>query len=285
MVKSQVVYQGIIKDHSNHPIPYATITSTDKLITIGNEDGSFYFNLPDTSGFGNLHISCIGFETKVIPLSGLHIPSSIQLISTSYLLDEVTVGNPLRNGKDKKWGSKLAKPYGRFCDHLGCGWGLEFKNDKKKNGYIKSIGFFISEKVGASAKFRARIYQLGDDGKSITLLLNKNLIVNDTLAANNWFDVDVEKYKLRLPTNGFIVLMEWLPENKEVAYEYMSKDSLQRESKTKCFGQVLAGTSEFEENLTWFLNPMGRVSKSQMNPAIKFLNTFNPMIRAVVSIE
>ena len=109
----------------------------------------------------------------------------------------------------------------------------------------------------------------GPGGAPGTNLLSENLIVAAP-GGGQWFTVDVSKYVVEVPHEGFFVAMEWIVNYKPLGLEdgYPPK------------GQVLRPTFEFKDSKTWTLAiGTGWNLLTLRNPESR---AYNAMIRAEI---
>jgi hypothetical protein len=280
---------GVVKDfQTSEPIPFVNFLCDNKLILITNDKGQFNLIAPDSFQGKELNLSCVGFQGQLIKFDSLNKSDSniILLTEQTIELEEVYIESP-RTTKFKtiNVGSRKKKISGNYFLIAGSSVALYFPNDPKYVGLIKKVGFYITDKGKPNSKFRIRIYGADKSFLPTTQILKHNLIVNDSSNGNKWFDIDIEKYKIKIPEYGFFVAMEWLPDSKDNVYSLKINDSNNETTSITYNGQVLGGTSEFNKDLTWYINANGSYSKNQRPADINFLNYFNPMIRALLQVS
>ncbi len=71
---------GKISTTTNEPIPYATIQIGETYGTVTNEEGIFTLEIPKNTNEKEVLISCLGFETKTIPIA--------EFTAQEYILNE-----------------------------------------------------------------------------------------------------------------------------------------------------------------------------------------------------
>lgn len=279
---------GIVKNYQNSiPIPFVSILCENKLVFITNEKGQFSLNIHDSLMGKEINFSCIGFKEETIKIYSLNKSDSniILLNEHTYILEEVAIETShTTKFKIVKTGSRKKNTNGYIFSLAGSSEALYFPNDRHYRGFIKNVGFFITDKGLPKSKFRIRIYGADESLKPAKQILQQNLIACNNHNGNNWFDVDIENYRIRIPEYGFFVAMEWLPVYIDSSLTLKISDSNNETMSIKYNGQVLGGTSEFKENLTWYINANGTYSKMQRPDNVKYLNYFNPMIRASLKI-
>jgi hypothetical protein len=288
-LSAQTSIFGSVKNaYDLSPISFATFLCDDKLILMTNNFGEFSFEGEEKLKGKVIRIRCIGFKDFIIPFDSLSRKDSnfIMLQELTLELGDVIIVQP-KSDKLKKqiWGSKSKKNFGHFYMSAGSCVALYFPNKKKKSGIIVSVGFFITDKGKPNTPFRVRILESDNKLESSKQLLQVNLVTLDTFNGNNWVDVNLEKYHIKIPKNGFYVAMEWLPESSQNTFSFSHRNQNKQEIETNYNGQVLGGTEEFKENLNYAVNPEGRLYKINRPSEIVFLNYLNPKIRATVRLN
>ena len=225
----QTTYNGHITDsRTKKAIPFASVALLKENIGINaNEDGSFILVSKQNIKLDSLIISCVGYETKKLPLTEKN-DYSIELKERIIQLETVNLIS--QNNWDVK---KLNVP-------LDCG-NVGMTTDGSHTQVAK---YFISPSYGAilteieicnkryfnsrKAVFRIRIYDMDTVttapstdlcNEVIEVRLNKKHIV-----------VNLEKYKIHIPSKNFFVAVEWLkiPEN-ENKFKSTDSNGIERE--------------------------------------------------------
>lgn len=101
LVHQSAVGQGlsisgeVIDAKSNHYIPYVHITIAGTSYgNISNSEGKFYITIPEAHHRGHIAFSCIGYETKIIPIDSLSPTSNkIMLEEATHTLDLLLITN------------------------------------------------------------------------------------------------------------------------------------------------------------------------------------------------
>lgn len=159
------------------------------------------------------------------------------------------------------------------------------ENKKQKNGFIKSVSYYIGEEGHPETPFRIRIYGLdkvkGCPGED---LLKQNIIVYST--KSGWFNVDVSKYNIPFPIDGAFVMMEWINSGNQYYYEkeFQTKGESGGQVKKvihKFYGQTLGGITKQPKMITW-----GRgLGNEWMQYYQNYKGYLNVMINAEIAFE
>ena len=275
-LSAQTSIFGSVKNaYDLSPISFATFFCDDKLILMTNSFGEFNFEREEKLKGKEIRIRCIGFKDFIIHFDSLSKQDSnfIMLQELTLELGEVIIVQPKSDNLKKQiWGSKSKKNFGHFYMNAGSCVALYFPNKKKKSGVIESVGFFITDKGKPNTAFRVRVLAADNKLESSKQLLQVNIITADTLNGNNWVDIDLKKYHIKIPENGFYVAMELLPENSKNTFSFSYRNQNKQEIESTYNGQVLGGTEEFKENLNYAVNPEGKLYKITRPSEIVFLN-------------
>lgn len=284
---SQSKIYGFVKDNQTfQPVQFAGISINNKIVNLSDETGRFSILKDYLNRFDTISISCIGYETKVLILTDLNIvDSSIVLLEEKYIvIDEVEVYDTLSYKKYKilKKGSRKSKPSGHYYANGASSYGLYFSNKDNLKGTIETVGFYITDKGNPKSKFRIAIYEVDENKTPTRPILRKNIIVQSQSNGNMWFDIDMSQYRVKIPPNGFLAAMEWLPDNEDLFLLKTYDFTHEQETTSVYTGQVLGGTSEFKEDLTWYTGSNGKFVQMKKDPNISYVNMLNAMIRATV---
>jgi hypothetical protein len=210
--KAQTLIKGKILDNSQTPISYATIKSENGEIYFSDSLGNF--NLSIDSKNSTFIFGCVGFENKSFTFNLITDYVIINLSRISYKLAEVTVNSKKVKLKTIEIGNKKTG-YTKEISKVGFQSAIYIPNNEKILGTIKSVSYFIRKppEGSYSGSFRVRLYELDTiSNKPGKDLLLENLIVNAS-KNSSWFEVDLLKYNINLPDNGFFIAFEITPNN------------------------------------------------------------------------
>ncbi len=206
---AQTVVLGKVLDNFGDPVSYVTIKTVNNSLFFSDSLGRFKIN--NLKENETLTFSCVGFQTQSILAKKTNSELTVSLLKLNFQLNEVLVN-------DKKSKTKMVtvgNPKISIANELpnpGSQYVIYLSYDKERSGVLKSVSYFMRRPPGGDVKapFRVRIYALDTiNNKPGEDLLKENLIVN---ASKNWswFEVDLEKYNIIIPKNGFFVAMEIL---------------------------------------------------------------------------
>jgi len=245
---------GFIKEkETEKAIPFATIEIFSKKLGVAaNFQGKFLLKLSKSFENDTLTISSLGYEPKIIQVKWLLVNQSnvtIFLQPASYLLKEVEiVGVP--KGKYRLGNyEETKKGYGGFLTVKKSQLAVFMDSKKYLNAKILNACFFISKKSGVpETPFRIRIYKLdkttGNPGED---LLHENLIVRGK-HHGGWMTVDLSKYNLTTPVDGYFIAMEWINSGDQFYYKtYINIINKYVES----YGQVCSSSRTIPFSNTW----------------------------------
>jgi|SRR5690554_2829044 len=241
--------EGYVKDSDNDSIvPYCHVyIDSTSHGTIGDSNGYFEMEIPDSLSHFDLIVKTLGYENYVGQVSELTGTSNvIYLHKKSSDLPSFEVSDRREKKlKTKSAGSKKKKNNGFYFSDFGDETALFFDNENGRKGYISKVKFFITNQGFPDTPFRVRIYEADkkSDGPGKEIL-DKNITAS-AVTGDEWVTIDLLKHGIKIPKAGFFVAMEWLPVSKERAYE--TKHS------STAGGQCLGGTHEFGVvSLTWY---------------------------------
>ena len=113
--------------------------------------------------------------------------------------------------KIKRFGNFRKRPRGVQMVNSQSGQSAVFiANNNNKKGKIKSIRYYIGNKGKPNTEFRVRLYLPNAVGKPEKEMLPEAVITSSNVDYG-WFSVDLHKYNLDFPAEGFFAAMEWLP--------------------------------------------------------------------------
>lgn len=203
--------KGTILDAlSKEPVPYAHLVLEDSGIGVSSSlEGEYEFVLESKFEGSKIQISCIGYENRVVEFSQLN-ESPILLQPDMELLEEVvvTASSKLKN---IKLGSKKGKRT-RYLTHRDVTQIAQFiLNEEDPNcNYLREVTFTFRKAWHLPAKARLRIY----DKHPVTGMPNKDLlkesVLMDIYDRNKPFKIDLTKFQIVAPEEGFFVTIEKL---------------------------------------------------------------------------
>lgn len=285
--QANILSGKIICKDTFEPLSFATIELPKvKTGTIANELGVFEF-VKDSAIMetDSIRFSYLGYESKMVSIHDFKTKSdkTILLERKDIQLNEVSISpakyKQVTLGIDKK------KPdskqiTGIYYNKIG----NYIENKSGKQGWIKTVSFYVHEVGKSETPFRVRIYDLkescncpGND------LLLENLIVS--AEQPGWLTVDVSNYNIPFPANGAFVVMEWINSGEKYYY----KTGIQQRNKNgeiitverKFYGQTIGSLLKQPKNITWGIT----VGNDWIRYDLYRKGYINAMINATVLIE
>jgi hypothetical protein len=267
----------VIEKGSDKHLPGAVITlAGERIGTKADPRGYFRINMMKERQNDTLEVLVAGYQAQRIAVDRSAASGWVtaEMVKKAAPLTRDPTANAAAEARVVILGAKASKKSdGMMQGYPGTQYAVWLKNDGQA-GVLKSVGYFIDALGFPSEPFRVRIYKALPGGKGPGEELLTEKIVVSAPKGGQWFNVDISKYYLTIPKDGIFVAMEWL-----VAGEsFVATDS--KEEYTP-YGQILAPTYEFKENLTWSYT----VGK-QWAPLTTFDKTriMNAMIRAEATV-
>lgn len=252
----QVFFEGkVINAKSKDIIPFATIgLMKENIGTNAIEDGSFSLLSKPSKANDTLIISCVGFVTQKLPVSGNSITNLIiELTEQVTVLNEVVVLNKttwttITLNDFSKCGNNFLTTNG-YQTQLAQHFKVDDFNSLLTDIKIctKSMGILDPEKT----IFRIRIYDIDTVTKSPSSDLCDQII--EVKNKSKFINLNVEKYKILIPNKDFFVAIEWL----KIPYnEKKRKIKINgNEEEYITYGPSIGWTDNFNEKMdAWMLD-------------------------------
>ena len=240
--------KGVVKDSiSGEPIPYVNIWVENEAIgTTSEENGSFSLDIKEEKV---LVFSALGYESKKLSSKNEQILLKPKVIE----LKEVVVASAKKNKTIKVNSFKKNKIkvfYGAGTEPTIIAKKIEPTDEIINHPYLKEINFFSLCEL-EKAKLVLRFFEIEADGKPGDDYLGENIIII-IKKGKNLNKLNLEKYNIRIPDNGFFIAFEFLTieENK---YTFKRKYELEGKIQEKEFVnyQPVIGTSPSENQNTY----------------------------------
>jgi len=201
------------------PVPFALVVDeTTKRGIIADESGTFKLLSSDSLHF--YYITGIGYDT--VHFRQLNVPgATLHLPKKTVVLDTIAIySTQYRCLRSLGYSLKKSRTSGSFNFKVGSEVAVYMPNVTGDDGLIQNIRFYIATDGYPKTKFRAKLYSVDTaNGQPGHLLVESNIILCAE-NGNEWVELDITNLNLALPSNGFFVAMEWLPDSKyyEVTY-------------------------------------------------------------------
>ena len=212
--------KGVVVDENNYPISYACIwVQNEELGTTTEEDGTFSIAItPDKQ----LIFSAMGFEKQIMSAA---LSQKVILKRRAIRLDEVivekrkqTIERIIENKNTQK-GTFLTGNKGMLIAKF-----FPYDSSYKSTKFLKKIIVETRSKV-KDASFKLHLFLKDENGKPGQDLIDEDIIVtvNNGKKENM---IDISKYNLTFPKEGFFVACEsLLIEKNKYEDEYTIKGS------------------------------------------------------------
>ena len=236
--------KGVVRDSiTGNPIPYVNIwVENENIGTTSQEDGTFELK---TSKEKQLVFSALGFKTKICKLSNTN---EIVLSLLVYQIENVEI-TKLKNTKEIEIGVSKNIHHKYLSGDMPSIFGKLFiyKPKYSETPYLKKI-VFLSDSEKKNAKLKIRIFQLKDSLPDEDMLYEDVFVTVKKRRKENV--VDVSKYKIKMPSNGIIIGLEWLIiEENKYSLEYTYNKT--KRSSINYAPSLVVNYSEFENSFRY----------------------------------
>ena len=235
----------VLDAKTNLPVQYASLSLlTEHDWTLANPMGHFELFTPKILANDTLLVACPGYQPRRVVLRNRTLPDTTLTLEKTATTPKI---QPLNAAPAvvRRLGSVAKRPGdGMIQGTMGSQFALFMEPSlKHRLGSIRNVSFFIGENGFPKESFRIRLYRAdGPNHSPGTNLLSENLIVAAP-GGGQWFTVDLSKFVVEVPREGFFVAMEWIINHKFPGLQ----------DGYPALGQVLRPTSEFKDSKTWTL--------------------------------
>lgn len=290
---------GDLKDQqTDMPIAYAHIIFTKtKYGTTSNEKGRFSLEVDSTLLREFVRISCVGYESQLLPASELsnrvtYLKPNVEklnavVVGAVDLTDKthsVTL-NPFR-GKQRVGLGNFSG--GAYPSVLARYYPNDFQTDLQP--YIDQVTIYLSPPFRWESTFRLRILAATDSLTPAADILLRNRHIQ-TRKSQRRLVVDLSEYGIKVPKNGFFVAVEHLFILKNQFEERMDirfGDTLYNDVRTMRYGPVFSGVEEkpevsisyYRSNTGW--KSMEKLRLSETGNTFKNGKTASPAFKVKV---
>ncbi len=208
--KKLILSGNIVEKDSITPVSYATVSLAGKQTgAVSDIDGWFEFELTDENLRDTLLFSFMGYEPVTIPVED-YLKRKKNLITLKENVFEIPpVHISSRDFKKISMGNDRNIPAGSlYMDTNGQQAALFVENDKNVVGKILAINYFLSSHGNTDAPFRVRLYSVDTTNGSPGVDLIQQLIVVKPDIRRGWYSIDIRKFDINVPANGFFIAME-----------------------------------------------------------------------------
>lgn len=268
---------------TNESIPNVSIYSFKYSFGgYSDEQGIFKFPIKYSPINDSIKISSIGYFSKVISLKDIN--QTIFLDEKKIEINEIIV---VPKGEIVQLGAKSNST--RFVTSINSAKTSEneiallIDNPNNLEGKIFSVGYYIANGGRSKTPFRVRLYSVSEFIKPLSDLLLEDVIVKGDIHGG-WLDIDLEKYNINFPKNGFFISMEWLYALKKSGFY-----KVQNYSSGKVdihYGQDLGLTDEFKSAISFKKRfDEDWLPFKEAFPKNISINNFYPMMRTKIKLN
>lgn len=271
----QTFIEGTTQDEQFKPLPFVSFYYKQQFVGMSNELGQFKIAIIDSLPFDTLHSNYLGYLSSFIDVSDYLLTNQKEIILR---LPTASLRKPkpkYKFIKTKFAGAETDISKDIYFKSPSSIVGLYLKNHFPKEAFLKNVQFYITNNGFTETKFRIHVYEANADGIPIKELLDSNYFANAIDGGNEWVSVDLSAEKIQFPTNGLVIGMEWLINEKKLDVTYVLDSQ-----RTALVGPCLGGTWEFNEHLEVHTNGYNKWFKAWQPADIELLKHLNPMIRA-----
>ena len=231
----QTINGKVLDANTLSTAPYSTLEIKGKGIGwVSDSMGSFSLEIPKDiiSENDTLLIRSLGFNSAEVVLKNILNITTIEfkLKPSIFQLDSIVI-KPKNSSFIKGVTLEKTQVNYRIKDYSQIA--VYMDNDDGLKAVIQNVSFFISREGKPEAPFRIRFYELQEDGSPGRDVTKENIIVTPK-KGNAWFKVDVSKYKILVPKEGYFVAMEWIFTDKKYYF-----DTLIHGENLRSYGQIL----------------------------------------------
>ena len=207
----------VVDGRTSQPVPYASIGVRGKpLGTVADAHGSFPLSQVGAALADTIAISCVGFQTQLIPLNELRSRAEIRLAPQEQALAEVVVHGqqPRRIMIGHNWVSALTS-YGFYTTadtvpHARLGREVGVLLAIKHPTLLESFHLFTSGRDFKSVTFRLNIYAV-EQGQPHHSLLRQDVVFTVDGQRRGWNNVDLRPFAITLAgPQQVVTTVEWL---------------------------------------------------------------------------
>ena len=211
VLKSEYRIKGRVGEaFKNSPIPFASLSLLKvNQGVICNENGLFEITVSETQTSDSIEISSVGYNKQRIAVKDLLRSTQNNILLTEKAETIAPVIICARDYRTETVGNDGFFPMGTlYLDTHGQQTALFIENKKERSGEIHSVQMYLSKKGNIAAPLRIHIYKADSIGSKPTDdLLSEALIVKPTIQSG-WMNVDLSKFHISIPKNGFFVAVE-----------------------------------------------------------------------------
>lgn len=238
---------------TNEPVPYVNIwVENENIGATADENGNF--TLPDTIPNSTIIVSAVGYSNLKLPIA--EIKEKTLLEPQSILLNEVVITrNPTVHKRIINPIDKIKKLTGFMKNGEQpemCARFIPYKAEYNSTPYINKITF-LPTSHSKNIFFNVRLLKVNEDGTPGESLHNENILVKvKRKRKHKKVTANLSKLNIKIPTEGFFVVVEWLilDENRVPMYDTRDENGNRTEdfSKWKIIGYNYPPVFMYDQN-------------------------------------
>lgn len=208
--KNFVIAGSIVEQDSITPVSYATVSVTGKQIgAVSDLHGKFELELKDENLSDTLLFSFMGYEPVKMSVSNYRQLKESIIILKVIFFDVPPARISTRDFKKVNIGNSKNIPSGSlYMDTNGQQSALLVENDKNAEGIILTLNYYLSSNGNTDAPFRVRLYSVDTISGGPGVDLIKEMIVVKPDIKKGWYSINIRKFDIKVPENGFFIAME-----------------------------------------------------------------------------
>lgn len=202
----------ILDSSTDKAVEFATLSINKSKYFSTDGAGTFLVPKRHLSIGDSIIISSLTYTSHAFEIKSLEgFPASIKLDPAVYHLQQVTVLSS--KVKTVELGNKTKLTVNKFLPDFGHSFAFYISNQSKRTGIVKNVKFKITNSLsGQKEPFKVRILSR----PTMESILPGSELIGDEIVAHNpksqkWVEVDLLRYNLAMPQNGFFVVFEVLP--------------------------------------------------------------------------
>jgi len=245
-----VLHGKIIDESTGDGIPFSTIEIMGKGIgTVANSDAVFSIKLSKINLNDTLSFRSLGYINKKFLVNSLEPENKnqIQLKPKVYQLKEVIIETNIVSNKTVRLGTYKKKTRAGYHMNRWMQISIFMENNKNYKGIIKNVSYYILKSGNPKTPFRVRIYKRDKEKNCPGEELLKESLIVKPQKKQGWFSVDVSKYNILIPEEGYFVAMEWINAGDKYYYSKIIKENY-----VINYGQALGNCFDYKKPYTWF---------------------------------
>lgn len=251
----------VVETNTQTALETANISINKQIDFPVDNNGHANISLNKVNEGDSIYVSCMGYQTAIIYVANKQdLPKIVTLTSIRYDLNEVVISKNAKKPKETTIGTQ-AFSISSVGLNYNSSYGLYINNNEQKAGYIKEIGIRMFDRSnGIEMPFKLRLYRKTGDEKFPKEELMAPIILQN-LKKKRWFNINISHLAIRLPENGFFIVVEIL--GKEYYSDKMVRSFGQYVKELPNFGFTTFPKSvnkdnysiiKLNNNANWFLN-------------------------------